>query len=113
MSIQNASAELRDAIKEVGFNRTLDIEFGVVVNDAPLKVSMDGVSVLFGVEELVLSERLTKHEIQIDIDGELRSATVNGELRRGERVALIYDQDQYKYVVIDRVVNAINYYNDY
>lgn len=112
MSIQNASAELRDAIKEVGFNRTLDIEFGVVVDDDPLKVSMDGVSILFGVEELVLSERLTKHEIHIEIDGEVRMATVNGELRRGDRIALIYDQDQYKYVVIDRVVNAINYYDD-
>ena len=110
MSMQNASAELRDAIKEVGFNRTLDIEFGVVVDDAPLKISMNGVDILFEVEELVLTQRLTKHEIEIEIDGEVRSATVNGELRRGDFVALVYDQEQHKYVVIDRVVNAINYY---
>ena len=111
MSRQNATAELRSVIAEIGFNRTVDIEFGVVVNDAPLEIALDGVSVLFGITELVLSERLTKHTITIEMDGELRTATVNGELRSGERVALIYDEDQYKYVVIDRVINAINYYD--
>lgn len=112
MSKQNATAELRSVIAEIGFNRTVDIEFGVVVNDAPLKIAMDGVNIPFGIEELVLSERLTKHKIAIEIDGEVRTAMVNGELRSGDRVALIYDEDQYKYVVIDRVINAINYYEE-
>jgi len=90
LSRQNATVELRSMIREIGFNRTLDIEFGVVVDDAPLKVSMDGTTVPLLASELVLSERLTKHEIHIEIDGVLRTATVNGELRNGDRIALVY-----------------------
>lgn len=109
MSKQNAGAELRRVIGKYGYNRTLEIEMGTVVDDRPLGIMLDGTDIIIRAQYLILSEHVTKYEVEIELDGVLRTATVDGALKRADRVLVVYDTDQAKYIVLDRVINVINY----
>lgn len=104
MNKQNAAAELRRVIAKYGFNRTLDIEMGTVANDRPLGIMIDGTDIIIGAQYLILSERVTKHTVEIELGGVLRTATVDGALKQADRVLVVYDADQAKFIVLDRAV---------
>ena len=104
MGKQNAAAELRRVIAKYGFNRTLDIEMGTVIDDRPLGIILDGSDIVIRAQYLILLEHVTKYEVEIELDGVLRTATVNGALKQADRVVVVYDADQAKFIVLDRAM---------
>ena len=95
---------MRRVFGKYGYNRTLDIEMGTVVDDRPIGVMLDNTDIIIGAQYLILSERVTKYTVEIELDGVLRTATVDGALKQADRVLVVYDADQAKFVVLDRAV---------
>jgi len=78
------------------------------VSENPLEVMLDMSNETLIAEDIIVSERLTDHTVDIEMDGVTRTARVKNALRRGDRALLMYDSsdNQSRFVLIDRVMFA-------
>ncbi|NTY10347.1 DUF2577 domain-containing protein [Exiguobacterium sp. JMULE1] len=108
MGKQNAVTDLRRVIKKIGHNRYLELGMCTVLSESPLEVLMDGTNVVLSAEDITVSERLTNHTVEIEMDGVTRTAKVKNSLQRGDRALLMYDSsdNRTQFVLIDRVLFA-------
>jgi len=104
----NAASELRRVIEKLGYNRYLELDVCTVVSENPLEVMLDMSNETLIAEDIIVSERLTDHTVDIEMDGVTRTARVKNALRRGDRALLMYDSsdNQSRFVLIDRVMFA-------
>ncbi|MCQ4089459.1 DUF2577 family protein [Exiguobacterium sp. LL15] len=108
MGKQNSITDLRRVIKKIGHNRYIELEICTVVSENPLEILLDGTSEMLTAEDIIVSERLTDHTVDIEMDGVNRTAKVKNALQRGDRVLLMYDSsdNRSRFVLIDRVMFA-------
>ena len=108
MRNHNAASELRRVIEKLGYNRYLELDVCTVVSESPLEVMLDMSNETLIAEDIIVSERLTDHTVDIEMDGVTRTARVKNALRRGDRALLMYDSsdNQSRFVLIDRVMFA-------
>lgn len=107
------------AMDAVAASNPVNLLYGEVILDDPLKVNVDQRFTLTA-DFLVLTERVTEYKIDVShiheyiYDGDLRDTSVALEekivIRRGleigDKVLLLRMQGGQKYVVLDRVVSA-------
>lgn len=76
---------------------------GTVKSAVPMIIAPEGINFSLGTEDLIIPERLTEHDEEVEINGQ--TATIHYEgLKPDERVVLLPSADGQKYLVMDRVV---------
>lgn len=93
-------SKLTQVIAQVGYNRDMRIEIGEVTMAPPsLEITLNDGLVL-EVDDLILAQHITKYTLNINGS----NAVIDNELKVGDRVILISDDDTDEYFVIDRAV---------
>lgn len=112
----------RAGVQAVDANSPVNILFGKVIQEKPLKIEVSPTFVLEG-EFLVLTERVTRYEVDLEHahsykdDGSsattekaltslLTKTPIRVGLKNGDKVVLAKVQGGNKYVVLDKVVEA-------
>lgn len=91
------------ALAAVSASNPLEVRYGTVVNENPLKINVDQKMTL-EMAHLELTRNVTDYETEISIGGSgKQSCTVYNKLKNGEKVMLLRKQGGGKYIVLDRV----------
>lgn len=88
------------ALKAVEASNPVNVLFGKVNSVSPLEIEIHQKLILTK-EFLVLTERVTKYEVNIPLNTLIR----NG-LKKGDRVVLLREQGGQRFIVLDKVVDA-------
>lgn len=120
------SSQLAKMIKNLGYNKDIDILLAVVTSPPPaLKIKVDGMPIELDKDDLIVAERLTKHKRTVTITKTLSgSININNgatqdltslefeadlnfddELKSGDRVIVSEVADGQMYIILDRAVS--------
>lgn len=97
----NGFSKLAQVMQQAGYNKDVALDVGTVTAAPPnikIKLSSDGLVV--EKDELIIAQHLTTYTVKINDAG----ALVNNELKVGEKVIVISDDDTEKFYVLDRAV---------
>lgn len=104
-------SQLVQLIKQIGYNKDIDIELATVTSSSPLKVKVDNMKIELEGSDLVIAEYLTKHTREIRItteptDDGLDSSYLHyrDELKTGDRIIVASINDGQTYIILDRAV---------
>lgn len=75
--------------------------FGTVKASNPLKVQID--SKLIVEEFLVVAERLTKHEVEVEQEHNKVKMVIDNSLKVNDKVIVLRQQGGKKYIILDRI----------
>lgn len=78
-----------------------DIIFGTVVDDSPLKIQISNQMTLTEAF-LNLSESVTDHKVKVELDGEEKTVTVLGALKKGDGVTMIRQDGGQQFYVLEK-----------
>ncbi|CDN43476.1 DUF2577 domain-containing protein [Paenibacillus sp. P22] len=97
-------AQLRAAIKHVGYNKDVDFEFGTVTAAPDIRVKLDNVPFELDDGDFDIAECLRDHTVTLRYpNGERVEVTVEAGLKLGDRVVVAsYNNDQ-RYLILARV----------
>lgn len=108
------TAMKKAALEAVKASKPVNIYYGEVVSDAPLKIRVEQKMVL-GEKQLVLTKQVTDYSVETtvewlteDYNGHThkvrgkKKMTVHNSLKKGERVLIARQQGGQKFIVIDR-----------
>ena len=76
---------------------------GTVIAAAPLKIKVEQRFDIASAQ-LIVSEHLTDHIVDIEVDGVKKEMKIYSGLKTGQQVVLIRQQGGQKFLVADRVV---------
>ncbi|MEK3776842.1 DUF2577 domain-containing protein [Paenibacillus sp. FSL K6-4396] len=97
-------SKLRDVIRQLGYNKDLDIEFGTVIAPLPdIRVKLDNANFELEREDLVILERLKGYTRTLKINGVEAVVEYPPVLEAGDRVALQMFNAGQDYVILDRL----------
>lgn len=97
-------SKLRDIVKQLGYNKDVDVEFGTVTAPLPdIHVKLDEANFELERDDLVVPERLKGYTRTIKINGVEAEVEYPPVLEVGDRVIVqMYNAGQ-DYVIIDRL----------
>lgn len=101
-------SKLRHVIRELGYNKDVDIEFATVLAPLPdIRVKVDGQPFELDADDVMVCEHLTKHKRKIAINGAAPvEIEFDDELATGDRVIIVSYGASQNYVIIDRIGGA-------
>lgn len=79
-----------------------DLRYGKVVSTSPLKVQITN-QLTIPSSLLVVPKQLTNRSVNITIDGESKTITINNALKTGDKVALLRKHGGQSYFILDRI----------
>ena len=113
-------SQFNAAVKALGHNRDVDIEFATVTSAAPLRIKIDNMPVELDEDDFVVCEHLTEHTRKATISG--GTARIGGEtatftitdadvklgaaLAIGDRIIVASNEVAQVYVILDRIGGA-------
>lgn len=63
-------AQLRDVIKQIGYNKDVDIEYATVIAPPPaLRIQIDGMKIELEDDDVIIPQSLTKHTRRVSVKG--------------------------------------------
>jgi len=80
----------------------INIKYGTVISDDPLKIQIDQKLTLSEIQ-LELTSNVINYTTNIIIDGETKSITIKNELTLNDKVILLRMQGGQQYLVLDKV----------
>ena len=108
------------AVRALGHNRDVDIEFATVTSASPLRIKIDNMPVELDEDDFVVCEHLTEHTRKATISG--GTARIGGEaatftitdadvklgavLAIGDRIIVASNEVAQVYVILDRIGGA-------
>lgn len=92
----------RTALEAFANEQPCDLRYGTVINNNPLQIRITNLLVIPSAV-LVIPEHLTNRNVNITIDGEEKTMTVQNELKVGDKVALLRKQGGQSYFILDRI----------
>lgn len=97
-------SKLWDLVRQVGYNKDVDVEFGTVTAPLPdIRVKLDDANFELERDDLVIPERLRGYTRTIKINGVEAEVEYPPVLEAGDRVIVqMYNAGQ-DYVIIDRL----------
>lgn len=101
-------SKLRHVIRELGYNKDVDVEFATVLAPLPdIRVKVDGQPFDLDAGDVIVCEHLTKHKRMVAVNG---AAPVEIEfddaLKAGDRVIIVSYGAGQNYVILDRIGGA-------
>lgn len=78
-----------------------DIVFGTVVDDSPLKIQISNQMTLTDAF-LNLSEAVTDHKVKVKVDGDEKTVTILGALKKGDGVTMIRQDGGQQFYVLEK-----------
>lgn len=101
-------SKLRHVIREIGYNKDVDVEFATVLAPLPdVRVKVDGQPFELDADDVLVCEHLTQHKRKAAING---AAPVEIEfesaLKTGDRVLVVSYGAGQNYVILDRIGGA-------
>jgi hypothetical protein len=97
-------SKLRDVIRQLGYNKDVDVEIGTVIAPLPdIRVKLDNVNFELEREDLVIPERLKGYTRTLKINGVDAEVEYPPVLEAGDRVVLQMFNAGQDYVLIDRL----------
>jgi 5-methylthioribose kinase len=102
MSTGLVGAVKKAALDAIENAKMCDLRYGKVVNTSPLKVQVTNQFTIPS-SLLVVPEHLTNHEVRVTLDNVTKTMTVLGELKVGDKVALLRKQGGQSYFILDRI----------
>lgn len=97
-------SKLRDIIRQLGYNKDVDIEVGTVTAPLPdINVKLDDVNFVLDAEDCDVCEHLREHEREVCINGQDTTITFKDALKIGDRVAVVMFGAGQRYVILDRI----------
>ena len=97
----NGFSKLAQVMQQAGYNKDVTLDIGKVTAAPPnLRIKLQSDGLTLEKEDVILAQHLTKYTLLIsDVE-----STINNELKTGESVIVISDDDTEKFYVIDRAV---------
>ncbi|WP_340029007.1 DUF2577 domain-containing protein [Paenibacillus sp. FSL H7-0940] len=97
-------SKLRDVIRQLGYNKDVDVEIGTVIAPLPdIRVKLDNVNFELEREDLVIPERLKGYTRTVKINGVDSVIEFPPVLEAGDRVVLQMFNAGQDYVILDRL----------
>lgn len=92
----------RAAMDAVENTQMCDLRYGKVVSTSPLKIQITN---QFTIPQslLIVPKQLTNYTVNITLDGETKTMTINNALNIGDKVALLRKQGGQSYFILDRI----------
>ena len=111
----NGFSKLAQVMQQAGYNKDVTVEIGKVVSAAPnLQIKLQSDGLVLEKDDLTVAQHLTEYKVKInDITANINGVaanitdfegTINNELKPGDKVFLISDDDTEEFFVIDRAV---------
>lgn len=93
----------RAALDVVEASKPVNVCFGKVVSDEPIKIKIEQ-KILLGESQLIIPRNVTDFSVTVQRkDGSSEEMIIKNSLRNDDKVILIRQQEGQKYVVIDRI----------
>ncbi|MEC0370054.1 DUF2577 domain-containing protein [Paenibacillus chibensis] len=98
-------SQLRGLIKQVGYNKDVDIEFATVTAEPPsLRIKIDNMPIELDADDFVVAESLVKHTRKARIDGATPvDIEFENALKAGDRVIVASFKNGQGYAILDRI----------
>lgn len=97
-------SQLRDVIRQLGYNKDVDIELGTVIAPLPdINVKLDADNFELDAEDCVVCEHLRAHEREVSINGQDTTIMFKEALKVGDRVAVVMFGAGQRYLILDRI----------
>ncbi|SDC86810.1 Protein of unknown function [Paenibacillus sp. CF095] len=97
-------SKLRDVIRQLGYNKDVDVEIGTVTAPLPdIRVKLDNVNFELEREDIVIVERLKGYTRTVRINGVDAEIEFPPVLEAGDRVVLQMFNAGQDYVILDRL----------
>ncbi|UOK62847.1 DUF2577 domain-containing protein [Paenibacillus sp. OVF10] len=97
-------SKLRDVIRQLGYNKDVDIEVGTVTAPLPdINVQLDEVNFVLEAEDCAVCDHLRAHEREVSINGQDTTITFKDALKVGDRVAVVMFGAGQRYLILDRI----------
>lgn len=95
------------AVEAVNASKPANVVFGKVISVSPLKIQVEQKLILSSAQ-LVVSEHLTDHEVDMTLDSITgrKTVTIHSGLKVGDKVIMLQKSGGQKYIVIDRIGGA-------
>lgn len=100
----HGTSRLRHVIKQLGYNKDVDIEFATVTAPLPnIRVRIDNLPFDLEEEDVLVCEHLREHKRRAEIDGNAAEITFEDSLKAGDRVIVVSYYAGQNYVILDRI----------
>lgn len=97
-------SRLRHVIRDLGYNKDVDIEFATILARLPdIRARVDGQPFELDADDLIVCEHLTEHKRQAEIGGNTVEITFKDALQAGDRVIIVSYLTGKNYVILDRI----------
>ncbi|QOS80987.1 DUF2577 domain-containing protein [Paenibacillus sp. JNUCC31] len=96
-------SKLRDIIRQLGYNKDVDIEVGTVIAYPDIRVKLDEANFDLDTEDCEICEHLREHEREVSINGQDTTITFKDALKVGDRVAVVMFSAGQRYLILDRI----------
>lgn len=90
------------ALDAVENSQVCDLRYGEIVSVSPLRVKITNQLVIPS-SLLIVPQNLTNHNVNVVIDSETKTMTINNALKLGDKVALLRKQGGQSYFILDRI----------
>ena len=90
------------ALDAVENSQVCDIRYGEVISISPLKVKVTNQMIL-PQAVLVIPEHLTNHTVEVTVDSDTKTITINNALKIGDKIALLRKHGGQSYFILDRI----------
>lgn len=89
------------AVEAVEASNPTRIMYGTVVNSTPaIKIDQ---KFTITKEFIVLTNNVKKHNVNVTIDGEQKTITIDNGLKVGDKVVMMQEQGGQRYIILDKV----------
>lgn len=97
----NGFSKLAQVMQQAGYNKDVALDIGKVVAAPPnLRIKLQSDGLTLEKSDMIIAQHLTKYTMIInDVE-----STINNELKLGEKVIVISDDDTEQFYVLDRAV---------
>lgn len=100
----SGAARLRHVIRQLGYNKDVDIEFATILAPLPdIRARVDGQPFELDADDFIVCEHLTEHKRQAKIDDSAVEITFKDALKAGDRVVIVSYLAGQDYVILDRI----------
>lgn len=97
-------SKLRDVIRQLGYNKDVDVEIGTVTAPLPdIRVKLDNANFELEREDIVIVERLAGYKRAVKINGVDAEIEYEPSLEAGDRVIVQMFNAGQDYVILDRL----------
>lgn len=96
-------SKLRDIVRQLGYNKDVDVEFGTVIAPLPdISVKLDNANFELESEDIVVPEHLAGYKRKVKINGTDAEIEFDPVLEPGDRVIVLMFNAGQDYLLFDR-----------